>query len=178
MLQNSLNPFLKKYYTSGLLYRYLDSKKKQKPTSSDINLFKKAKNNPKHFAKWCRLQLYYAREFIDYKDFANSYKMAAFPFASCPDTIREQEWMAGWLSLSFLKKPNQALVHFNKFIKIVKTPISLARGYYWLGRTYEAKGDQQTAKKLYEQASRFSFTFYGQVANIELNKTNLFINLV
>jgi len=162
-----------KYYTSGLLYRYLDSKKKEKPVAADIDLFKKAKNSRKHFAKWCRLQLYYAREFIDYKDFANSYKMAAFPFANCPDTIREQEWLAGWLSLSFLKKPDQALVHFNKFIKIVKTPISLARGYYWLGRCYEAKDDKQTAKKFYEQAAKFSFTFYGQVANIELNKTNL-----
>ncbi|XVN40934.1 MAG: transglycosylase SLT domain-containing protein [Rickettsia endosymbiont of Argas persicus] len=162
-----------KYYTSGLLYHYLDSKKKEKPVAADINLFKKAKNNRKHFAKWCRLQLYYAREFIDYKDFANSYKMAALPFANCPDTIREQEWLAGWLSLSFLKKPDQALGHFNKFIKIVKTPISLARGYYWLGRCYEAKGDKQTAKKFYEQAAKFSFTFYGQVANIELNKTNL-----
>ncbi|HJD65464.1 MAG TPA: transglycosylase SLT domain-containing protein [Rickettsia endosymbiont of Diachasma alloeum] len=162
-----------KYYTSGLLYRYLDSKKKQKPTSEVITLFKKAKNNRKHFAKWCRLQLYYAREFIDYKDFVNSYKIASLPFATCPETIREQEWMAGWLSLSFLKKPDQALAHFNKFIKIVKTPISLARGYYWLGRSYEAKGNTQTAKQFYEQAAKYSFTFYSQVASIELNKTNL-----
>ncbi|MGX6959832.1 MAG: transglycosylase SLT domain-containing protein [Rickettsia endosymbiont of Pentastiridius leporinus] len=162
-----------KYYTSGLLYRYLDSKKTQKPTSEIISLFKKAKNSRKHFAKWCRIQLYYAREFIDYKDFTNSYRMAALPFATCPETIREQEWLAGWLSVSFLKKPNQALVHFNKFIKIVKTPISLARGYYWLGRSYEAKGDKQTAKQFYEQAAKYSFTFYGQVANTELNRTKL-----
>lgn len=162
-----------KYYTSGLLYRYLDSKKTEKPTGEIITLFKKAKNNRKHFARWCRIQLYYAREFIDYKDFANSYRMATLPFATCPETIREQEWLAGWLSLSFLKKPDQALVHFNKFIKIVKTPISLARGYYWLGRSYEAKGDKQTAKKYYEQAAKYSFTFYGQVANIELNRTKL-----
>ncbi|WP_341787746.1 lytic transglycosylase domain-containing protein [Rickettsia endosymbiont of Cantharis rufa] len=162
-----------KYYTSGLLYRYLDSKKTQKPTKEDITLFKKAKNNRKHFAKWCRIQSYYAREFIDYKDFTNSYKIATLPFATCPETIREQEWLAGWLSLSFLKKPDQALVHFNKFIKVVKTPISLARGFYWLGRSYEVKGDKQTAKKFYEQAAKYSFTFYGQVANIELNRTKL-----
>lgn len=162
-----------KYYTSGLLYRYLDSKKTQRPTSGDIALFKKAKNNRKHFAKWCRIQSYYAREFIDYKDFANSYRMATMPFATCPETIREQEWLAGWLSLSFLKKPDQALVHFNKFIKVVKTPISLARGFYWLGRTYEAKGDRQLAQKFYEQAAKYSFTFYGQVASIELNRTKL-----
>ncbi|HJD55068.1 MAG TPA: transglycosylase SLT domain-containing protein [Rickettsia endosymbiont of Pyrocoelia pectoralis] len=162
-----------KYYTSGLLYRYLDSKKTEKPTSGAINLFKKAKNNRKHFAKWCRIQLYYAREFIDYKDFANSYRMATLPFATCSETIREQEWLAGWLSLSFLKKPDRALKHFNKFIKIVKTPISLARGYYWLGRSYQAKGDKQTAKQFYEQAAKYSFTFYGQVANTELNRTKL-----
>ncbi|MCZ6918967.1 MAG: lytic transglycosylase domain-containing protein, partial [Rickettsia endosymbiont of Ixodes persulcatus] len=68
-----------KYYTSGLLYRYLDSKKTQKPTMEVITLFKKAKNNRKHFAKWCRIQSYYARELIDYKDFAGSYKMATLP---------------------------------------------------------------------------------------------------
>ena len=162
-----------KYYSSGLLYHYLDFKKMQKPTKEVITLFKKAKNNRKHFAKWCRIQSYYAREFIDYKDFANSYRMVTLPFATCPETIREQEWLAGWLSLSFLKKPDQALVHFNKFIKVVKTSISLARGFYWLGRTYEAKGDKQTARKFYEQAAKYSFTFYGQVANIELNRTKL-----
>ncbi|WP_341792885.1 lytic transglycosylase domain-containing protein [Rickettsia endosymbiont of Ceutorhynchus obstrictus] len=159
-----------KYYTSGLLFRYLDAKKKESASSEDIALFKKVKNDKKHFAQWCRLQSYYAREFIDQKDFAGSYKIITIPFAKCPETVREQEWLAGWLALSFLNKPDQALLHFNKFIKIVKTPISLSRGYYWLARSYEAKGDQKTATEFYQKAAKYPCTFYGQVANIELKE--------
>ncbi|WP_341789642.1 lytic transglycosylase domain-containing protein [Rickettsia endosymbiont of Polydrusus tereticollis] len=162
-----------KYYTSSLLFRYLEARKKEKPTNEVVALFKKVKNDKKHFAKWCRLQSYYAREFIDYKDFANSYKIITIPFAKCPETIREQEWLAGWLALSFLNKPDQALLHFNKFIKIVKTPISLSRGYYWLARSYEAKGDQKTSTEFYKKAAKYSCTFYGQVANIELKNNNI-----
>ncbi|MFY9590339.1 transglycosylase SLT domain-containing protein [Rickettsia endosymbiont of Halotydeus destructor] len=164
-----------KYYTSGLLFRYLEARKKERPTSEAIALFKKVKNDHKHFAKWCRLQSYYAREFIDYKDFANSYKIITIPFAKCPETVREQEWLAGWLSLSFLNKPDQALSHFNKFIKIVKTPISISRGYYWLGRSYEAKGDKKTATGFYKKAAKYSCTFYGQIANIELKNNNIIL---
>jgi soluble lytic murein transglycosylase len=162
-----------RYYTSGLLYRYLDAKKTTKPTHQDIALFKKVKNYHKHSAKWCRLQSYYAREFIDYKNFANSYKIISLPFAVSDDTIKEQEWLAGWLALSFLHKPDIALTHFKRFIKVARTPISLSRGFYWIARCYDAKGEHKLANKFYSQAAGYSYTFYGQAANIEIKNKKL-----
>ena len=45
--------------------------------------------------------------------------------------------MAGWIALSFLNDPNRALKHFKDFYENVGYPISLARGAYWIGVTYE-----------------------------------------
>ncbi|MGI4776396.1 MAG: lytic transglycosylase domain-containing protein [Janthinobacterium lividum] len=161
------------YYTSSLLYYYLNSKKKETPDSRSIYLFRKVKNDPMHAVKWCRLQLYYAREFIDQKDFASSYKIITTHFAIDEENIREAEWLSGWLTLRFLKKPQLALEHFQKLQKIAKKPISVARAKYWLGRTLEFMGDKERSHKFYKEASIFSYTFYGQLAHLELKENKI-----
>lgn len=162
-----------KYYTDGLIYRYLDFKKTTAPFPEDIILFKKVKTSYKHSDKWQRLQLYYAREFIDYKDFVNSYNTISIPLTTELHLVREREWFAGWLALSFLKKPSVALGHFSKFSKVVHTPISRSRAFYWTGRAHEAKGEKKLAYKFYSMAASYPYTFYGQVASVELNKRKL-----
>ncbi|WP_375319078.1 lytic transglycosylase domain-containing protein [Candidatus Tisiphia endosymbiont of Oplodontha viridula] len=164
-----------KYYTPALLFHYLDSKKKEKLTSKSIALFKKVKLDGIHSAHWGRLQSYYAREFIEQKDFANSYKIITIPLAVNHGHIREAEWLSGWLALRFLHKPDLALSHFNKFMKVATKPLSISRGQYWLARTYQAKGDMKQANKFYNMAAKYSDRFYGQLANIELNKNHLIL---
>ncbi|MFQ5567594.1 MAG: hypothetical protein ACE5EU_14670, partial [Paracoccaceae bacterium] len=61
----------------------------------------------------------------------------------------ELEWLAGWIALRKLGQPVQALAHFQRFNENVGTPISLGRGGYWLGRTYEAMGDPANASEWY-----------------------------
>ena len=56
--------------------------------------------------------------------------------------------MSGWIALSFLDNPNLALKHFKKFYENVGYPISLSRGAYWLGRTYEKLGNTNISNKL------------------------------
>lgn len=162
-----------KYYTSGLLYHYLKSKKKEVPTSRAVALFQKVKTDKMHSHEWCNLQIYYAREFIEQQDFASSYKIISQHLAVETADIREAEWLAGWLALRFLKKPETALRHFTKLLTIVRTPISSARANYWLARTYDAKSDKEKANKYYKAASHHSHTFYGQIAAIELNQPRL-----
>ncbi len=168
-----------KYYTPALLFHYLDSKKKEKPTSKNIALFKKVKLDKIHSARWGRLQSYYAREFIDQKDFANSYKIITIPLTVSHEHIhehtREVEWFSGWLALRFLDKPDLALSHFNKFMKVATKPLSISRGQYWLARTYQAKGDMKQANKFYNMAGKYPYLFYGQLANIELKKNHLIL---
>ena len=55
----------------------------------------------------------------------------------------EAEWMSGWIALSFLDDPILAIDHFNNFYQNVGYPISLSRGAYWLGRSYEKIGDKE-----------------------------------
>jgi soluble lytic murein transglycosylase len=164
-----------KYYTPALLFHYLDSKKKDIPTSKSIDLFKKVKLDKRHSARWGILQSYYAREFIDQKDFVSSYKIISIPLAVNPEHIKEAEWLSGWLALRFLNKPDLALSHFNKFMTVATKPLSISRGQYWLARTYQAKGDMKQANKFYNMAGKYSHLFYGQLANIELKKNHIIL---
>ena len=78
------------------------------------------------------------------------------------------EWLAGWIALRKLGKPGQALAHFQRFYQSVETPISLGRGGYWLGRTYEAMGDPANASQWYRTAAVHQTSFYGQLAAANL----------
>ena len=81
----------------------------------------------------------------------------------------EAEWMSGWIALSFLNDPKLALTHFNKFYKNVGYPISLARGAYWLGLSYEKVGDEKMSKKYFKEGSKYLTTFYGQLSYKKIN---------
>jgi len=74
------------------------------------------------------------------------------------------EWLAGWIALRKLGRPAAALPHFERFNKAVETPISLGRGGYWLGRTYEALGDKANTARWYRAAAANQSSFYGQLA--------------
>jgi soluble lytic murein transglycosylase len=164
-------------YTDGLLFQYLHSKRKETPNNISIRLFKKAwaKRDKHHEKDWCKLQLYYAREFIQEKDFKSSYAVLSNHFSSDPEDVREVQWLAGWLSLRFLNKPHIAQKHFQEFLHFATTPISIARGKYWLARTTHKLSDKDKARSLYKEASIHSHTFYGQLANIELQQNKLIL---
>ena len=50
------------------------------------------------------------------------------------------EWMD---CIKFFKRSNFAENHFKKFYNNVYYPISLSRGAYWLGKTYEKIGNDK-----------------------------------
>ena len=72
--------------------------------------------------------------------------------------------MSGWIALSFLNDPILAKDHFNNFYQNVDYPISLARGAFWLGKTYEKLDDKEQSDRWYEEASKYLTTYYGQLA--------------
>ena len=77
------------------------------------------------------------------------------------------EWMSGWIALSFLDDPLLAKDHFEKFYNNVGYPISVARGAYWLGKTYKKLGNKELSLKWFEKSSKifnnllWSISFYG-----------------
>ncbi|MEM7547490.1 MAG: transglycosylase SLT domain-containing protein [Pseudomonadota bacterium] len=74
------------------------------------------------------------------------------------------EWLAGWIALRRMSDPDRAIAHFTRFNAVVETPISLGRGAYWMGRAYEAKGDQAQARQWYLEGAKYQTSFYGQLA--------------
>ena len=79
----------------------------------------------------------------------------------------EIEWLAGWVALRFLNKPEIAIKHFSDMHENVGYTISLSRASYWLGRSYKAYGDVISASKWFKIASGYSTTYYGQMALME-----------
>lgn len=80
------------------------------------------------------------------------------------ENFSDAEWLAGWIALRKLNDPDRAVAHFTRFLSAVETPISYGRGYYWLGRAWEAKGDQAKAVEAYGRGAAWQTSFYGQLA--------------
>ncbi len=81
----------------------------------------------------------------------------------------ELEWLAGWIALRKLGEPRRAIGHFERFNRVVETPISLGRGGYWLGRAHEAAGDEARAREWYRAGAEHQTSFYGQLAAARLD---------
>ena len=76
--------------------------------------------------------------------------------------------MSGWIAFSFLNDPLLAKVHFNRFYNNVGYPISLSRGAYWLGRTYEKIGNKEESFKWYKESTKYLTTYYGQLSHLKI----------
>ena len=76
----------------------------------------------------------------------------------------DAEFLAGWIALRFLHKPELALDHFRALANGVMLPISKARAYYWLGRTQQELNQTAEAVADYRKAAENHETFYGQLA--------------
>jgi soluble lytic murein transglycosylase len=85
----------------------------------------------------------------------------------------EAEFLAGWLALRKLGNAEQAQIHFRRLAEAVSTPISLARGYYWLGRAQTGA----EADASFFEASKYPNTFYGQLASLEVGKGSAILTL-
>ena len=82
--------------------------------------------------------------------------------------LAEAEWLAGWISLRFLGDQGIAFEHFKRMYESVSTPVSRARGAYWMGRAQEAAGNSESAIEAYRTAAQFKTAFYGQLAGHKL----------
>ncbi len=160
----------KKYHTPGLIYRYIELKKKSLPTSSEVaNLMAMAKSDPDNADAFWKVQSYLAREYIEHKRYNDAYKVTCCHFTENAANKSEAEFLAGWLALRFLNKAQASLAHFRNFNEAVKTPMSKSRGIYWLARAHEALKDKEKARKLYNlAATKYPYTFYGQMAASEI----------
>ncbi len=114
---------------------------------------------------WSDQRRTYARRAMRLGDHQTAYLLASQHFLlPGSDDYKDLEWLAGFIALRKLNDPQRALIHFQKFRAAVDSPISVGRAGYWLGRTYEALGDQANALTFYSLAATYQTSFYGQLA--------------
>ncbi len=117
-----------------------------------------------HAARWwseCHIQ---ARDALTAGDPRMALRILQHAGFTSGIQFAEQQFLAGFVALRFLKEPATALTHFQKLDAAVARPISKSRAQYWQGRAHEALGDTGAALNHYRQAAAFPETFYGQIA--------------
>lgn len=114
---------------------------------------------------WWNEQNLLMRWALKNKQYTDAYAMASHHGLLPGSTdFAEAEFSAGWIALRFLNDPARAERHFGALTASVSAPISLSRGWYWLARAAEAKGENETAAYRYGKAAQQIYTFYGQLA--------------
>jgi soluble lytic murein transglycosylase len=100
-----------------------------------------------------------------------AYRLVSNHGLSSGEAFADAEWLSGWLSLRFLNQPQRAAEHFSHLSENVSSPVSLSRALYWRAQAAEALGQRDEAESLLDQAARFNFTYYGQLAATRGSRT-------
>ena len=156
---------------AGLNYDRLKWRRKRGRVDSSLEILQKVKNTKKYLVrpdKWWLERSIIARSLIYKKKYTTAYKITSRHALTEGPEFAEAEWMSGWVALSFLNDPMLAIDHFNNFYNNVGYPISLSRGAYWLGLSYEKMGNKDLSYDWYEKASKFLTTYYGQLAHLKI----------
>ena len=156
---------------AGLLYDRLKWRRKSNRVDSSVEILLKIKNDPKFLVrpeKWWFEREIISRALIYKKKYAVAYKIASNHSMEEGPEYAEAEWMSGWIALSFLDDPILATQHFHNFFENMGYPISLSRGAYWLGRSYEKLNDIENSEKWFKEAAKYLTTYYGQLAFIKI----------
>lgn len=113
---------------------------------------------------WAAQRMRLARIAMQDLEGQRAYDLASSHHLSGGSQYAAFEWLAGYAALRQLNNPQRALPHFERFLAAVGTPISLGRAGYWLGRTYEALGDEVAAERSYSFGAEHQTSFYGLLA--------------
>ena len=162
---------------SGLNYDRLKWRRKRGRVDSSVEILLKIKNTKDYLVrpdKWWTEKEIISRSLIYKKKYELAYKISSNHGMTEGPEFAAAEWMSGWIALSFLDNPLLAKDHFENFYKNVGYPISVARGAYWLGKTYEKMGYNELSVKWFREASNYLTTYYGQLAFMELDSNASF----
>ncbi|MDA9972863.1 lytic transglycosylase domain-containing protein [Candidatus Pelagibacter ubique] len=162
---------------AGLNHDRLKWRRKRGRIDSSLEILFSIKNNKNYLVrpdKWWVERAIMTRALIYKNKYETAYKVASQHSLDKGSKFAEAEWLSGWIALSFLNDPILAVDHFNNFYQNVSYPISLARGAYWLGRSYEKIGDKRQSEDWYREATKYLTTYYGQLAFLKINPSQNF----
>ncbi len=162
---------------AGLNYDRLKWRRKRGRVDSSLEILLKINNTKDYLVrpdKWWIEREIISRSLIYKKKFELAYKISSNHALTEGPEYAAAEWMSGWIALSFLNDPLLAKDHFENFYNNVGYPISVSRGAYWLGKTYQKLGEKNLAIEWLEKAAGFLTTYYGQLAFMELDPNKTF----
>ena len=152
----------------GLLFERLRWYIRNHMDDAALDILQHAPDDRGNPEAWWEQSQVIIRRLMEQHDFKSAYQLANDHGQKEGKTLVQAEFMAGWLALRFLNQPRDALAHFQILYDNASTPISRARGAYWLGRTEETLGDKNAAQQSYETAASLNITYYGQLASTRL----------
>ena len=162
---------------AGLNYDRLKWRRKRGRVDSSLEILLKIKKTKDYLVrpdKWWIEREIISRSLIYKKKFELAYKISSNHALTEGPEYAAAEWMSGWIALSFLDDALLAKEHFENFYNSVGYPISVARGAYWLGKTYQNLNKEDLSKQWFAKAANFLTTYYGQLAFMELNDNKTF----
>jgi soluble lytic murein transglycosylase len=104
------------------------------------------------------------RDAVGRRQYQAAYELAKNHRQRGGESLLEAEFLAGFIALRLLLKPDVAEIHFAAAAKVQHTGWEVARLDYWRGRTAEARGDKAKAQEFLVRAAAASSTFHGQLA--------------
>ncbi len=120
-------------------------------------------------ARWASGRRQLARSLMRDGQVKTAYEVARSHHLGSGGDFADLEWLSGYIALRYLDDPAAAIAHFKRFRGAVKSPISLGRAGYWLGRAQAAAGDKDAARAAYQLGARYQTSFYGQLAAEQIN---------
>ncbi len=155
----------------GLVYERLRWRLRKGRVDSVLELFDSRQGPSTRPKLWWRERTSIIRTFLQKGYVTDAYRLAKnHGLAEGGADFAEAEWLAGWIALRFMKEYNVAGRHFQAMFKAVKFPVSRSRGAYWTARALEALGKDGKANEWYSKAAAYPTAYYGQLANVRLNK--------
>lgn len=97
-------------------------------------------------------------------NYMQAYNLVANHGLTSGESFADAEWLSGWLMLRFLNQPERAAEHFAHLSENVSAPVSRARALFWRAEAARALGRADESERLLNEAARFNFTYYGQLA--------------
>lgn len=159
---------------SGLLYERLRWRRKRKLNEGALEILAQEVNPDTihNIKSWWTERRILIRRLLEQGHYEHAYYYASRHIQRDGVPYAQAQWLAGWLALRFMQKPNEAYERFSVLYSKVKTPISRSRAAYWAGRAAQQLGQKKLAQSWYKNASEYQMTFYGQLAIEQLSLTN------
>jgi soluble lytic murein transglycosylase len=152
----------------GLMFDRLRWRRRKGQEQAALDMLHHAPAQVPHAEVWWPERAVLARKAISAGRMSDAYSIAEHNGLTNGSAVTDAEFLAGWVALRFLHKPDHALSHFTHLYDAAKFPVTQARGAYWAGRAADAAGDKAAAIEWYGRAARFATTYYGQLATAAL----------